>query len=191
MNSVFGQNTYAELHSANPDSGSGFTNNWLTERSNKNLFRDKYSDFNFYKEDNSNNITYRDILKTIQERCPVSDLFFSKLNLNHLKVLICRLVKSQAGYVISPQSQSDNELLTIMRAIYLEHGKNLPENVEEQVGELNRIVLYDVVPRVISSIKQHLSYRRDHGAQPLPMDRPSYDSSAGTKSNRSITSLFI
>ena len=78
-----------------------------------------------------------------------------------------------------------------MRSIYLDHAKHLPDQIKEQVAELNYHVMIDLVPRVIKNAQQHLSYIRDHTQQPLPMDRPQYVSPAGTKSNRSITTTFI
>ena len=184
-----------------PQDYHGFTNNWLTARHNDNLFVERYPDFPLYDEPRQNtqvysttdNGTYRDILKGIMERSPVSDMFFSKKNLDHLKMLICKQVYNQSSgkYNLSPHAQSDNELLTIMRAIYLEQAKHLPTGFREQVGELNLKVLIEVVPRVMSKVQQELSYQRDHGSQPLPLPLPIHMSSAGTRSNRSVTDLFI
>lgn len=181
--------TYAYL---NQDVPTGFTNNWLTARHNDKLFSTRYGDFELYEQHPSGiNNTYRDILKTIQERSPVSDLFFSKLNVDHVKRLIAKLVHDRNGYQISPEAQSDTEILVVMRSMYLQYSQNLPERVKEQVGDLNLKVLIYLVPRVISNIQQQLSYQRDQGSNPLPLPRSMNMSSAGTRSNRSVTDFFI
>lgn len=183
---------YANVN--DPNATSSFTNNFLTERHADKLFSEKYNDFPLYEEPkNGFNNTYRDILKTTVERGPVSDIFFSDLNLKHLKRLMCKLVYERSGnlYQIDPDSQSDNEMLTIMRAYYLQNSKNLPNNIKEQVAELNLKVILDVVPRVLSKVKFELSYQRDHGSLPLPLPGPQNVSNAGTRSNRSVTDLFI
>ena len=120
-------------------------------------------------------------------------MFFSHKNIQHVKKLICHKVYQQSGgkYQLTPEAQSDNAILTVMRSIYLEHAKHLPNKFLEQVAELNYLVLIDMVPRVMNAVQLELSYRRDHSQQPLPLDRPQCVSSAGTKSNRSITSTFI
>lgn len=180
-------------------SPSSFTNNWLTSRHNDKLFSERYADFPLYDEQRvgdqvyatADNGTYRDILKTIQERSPVSDAFFSHKNLNHIKHLIAKLIKERYNYNINPRAQSDNELLIIMRSIYLQHAKHLEDQVMGQVSELNMKVLIEVIPRVNTNIQMELTYQRDQGSQPLPMARPVNISSAGTRSNKSVTDLFV
>jgi len=62
------------------------------------------------------------------------------------------MVKNRKGYDISAQSQSDNELLIIMRSMFLQHAKHLPESIDKQLSELNMKVLMDIIPRVESNI---------------------------------------
>lgn len=179
----------------------GFTNNWLEKRSDKHLFDSNYGDFALYDEHrtgrnvytNVYNNSYRDIIKTMIERSPVSDMFFAHVNMKHLKKLICNTVrdKSEGKYLISPEAQSDNDLLLVMRSIYLNHAKHQPYNIKEQVAELNYQVLLDLAPRVLSNAQQHLTYIRDHSQQPLIMDRAQNVSNAGTRSNMSVTNTFI
>ena len=176
---------------------SSFTNNWLTSRHSDKLFSERYGDFPLYDErraynmvySTSENNTYRDILKTIQERSPVSDKYFSHINVNHIKCLISKLIKEKYNYNIDAQAQSDNEILIVMRSIYLQHAQNLPGYVDQQVAELNKNLL-EIVP---------CSYKYSDGvnlsarprSQLLPLERPINISSAGTRSNRSVTDLFI
>jgi hypothetical protein len=185
---------------------SGYTNTILEARKATHYFDQQYADFAIYEEhrkpigptvrgnyDTPYNNSYRDIIKTKIERNPVSDMFFSHRNLKHLKYLICRSIYQQSGgvYNPSPEAQSDNELLVVMRSMYLGHARHLPDKISEQVAELNFQIMIDMVPRAISSAQQQLSFIRDSTQQPLPMDRPQHMSSAGTRSNRSVTTTFI
>jgi hypothetical protein len=186
-----------------PMNPTGFTNNWLAERNSIHLFSQNYRDFPLYEEyrrgDGSNaydtlyDNSYRDILKTQVERTPLSDAYFGMDNIRHLKKVICDTIYKQSGglYKITPEAQSSNELLTVMRSIFLNNAKNFPERIKEQVAELNYLVVLDLVPRVISNIQQGLSYMRDQSQQHLTMDRPMWVSSTGTRTNRSVTTTFI
>ena len=169
----------------------GFTNNWNESRSYQNLFIDKYNDYATSTNQNDVSNTNREVLTSCVERTPVSDLYFSERNINHMKYLLARLIKDQTKYEISPASQSNAELTVVMRGVFLTHAKHLPNNIEKQVIELNYITLMDLYPRTISNIRQYLTYTRDHGSMPLPMAPPQHMSSAGTRSNRSITDVFI
>lgn len=184
----------------------GFTNNWLESRKATHFFDQAYPDFALYEEhrkpvgpnvqgnyDTFYNNSHRDIIKTLVERNPVSDMFFSHQNMKHLKKLICHSIYQKSGgkYNPSPEAQSDNELLVVMRSIYLTHARHLPDQIREQVAELNFQVMIDMVPRAISQAQLQLAYIRDSTQQPLHMDRPQYVSSAGTRSNRSVTTTFI
>lgn len=183
---------YAYLGQSNEPTG--FTNNWLESRHSKHLFAQKYSDYKLYEEpDGRENLSYRNILGHMYPRSVLSDMYFSGKNLKHLKKIICDTVREKSGgaYNITPEAQSDNNILTIMRYMYIEHAKHWEHSYKEQIAELNLKVLMDVVPRIMEKIAQDLSYRRDHSNQHLTMDRPQHMSIAGTKSNRSVTSLFI
>jgi hypothetical protein len=170
---------------------STYPNSFLTERDNPNLFTQKYKDYTMIQENPKTNNISDDILKNILEKTPLSDAFFSKKNLDHLQCLIIRLVKerSDGKWIIS--RQSDNELLIVMRSLFLQYAQHLPFDIKGQLVELNRQVIIDVVPRVLTEVEQHLGYIRDQGSQINPIPRAEYAGSAGTKYNRSITSLFI
>jgi hypothetical protein len=169
----------------------GFTNNWNTERSRENLFSHRYTDYTNITNQTDSSHTSAEILTSTTERNPVSDMFFSERNINHLKVLLAKMLREKNGYNITPESQSNNDLIVVMRGVYLSHSKNLPVGIPEQVIELNYITITDIYPRMVSNIKHYLSYIRESGSQPLPLEVPQYISRAGTKTNRSITDIFL
>lgn len=179
--SYLGQNTH----------NSGFTNMFLTSRHNDQLFTERYKDYKMFEEDGCTNTTGNDIVKGIHEKNPLTRAFFSKKNLDHLQNLIIKMVYEHSDCQYKISRQSDNELFTVMRSLYLQYGKNLPYDIPGQVAELNKQVLLDVVPRIITKVEQHLHYQRDAGSMPRPMPRGELASMAGTKTTRGFSSLFI
>lgn len=169
----------------------GFSNNWNTARSRQNLFSERYSDYTNIVNQNDASHTSAEVLTSNIEKNEVSNLFFSERNINHLKFLLAKMLREKNNYHISPESQSNNDLIVVMRGVYLSHSKNLPTDIDKQVIELNYISFADIYPRMVSNIKQYLSYIRESGSQPLPLPTPQYISNAGTKTNRSVTDTFL
>lgn len=117
-------------------------------------------------------------------RTAVSNLFFSKMNIDALQHGIRYGVYKKSGGKLVIGDQSRDELLTIMRSIYLVEGKNLPDAVREQVVELNRQVLDFSVPRVEREAYQYLKYRVDSTTQPRPLPYGEFTSRAGLRSSK-------
>jgi hypothetical protein len=101
------------------------------------------------------------MLKSQITSTPVSQLFFSRQNINALQLGMKNMVyaKSCKKYVIG--NQSEDELLTIMRAVYFQNAKHLPYSIVEQVRDLNGSVLVYAVPRIINEIEMHQTYLKD------------------------------
>lgn len=114
---------------------------------------------------------------------PASQLFFSARNMALLQQGLRNMVlnKSSGKYRISDQSEA--ELLSIMRAVYLQHSRNTPDcsaQAKQEVRELNTRVLAFAVPRILNEIEMYMTYKRDREG-PTFFDRPQSTSVAGTK----------
>lgn len=113
------------------------------------------------------------------ESSMLSKAFFSGKNQQILQNAIRAGVyqASQGKYVIAPQPF--DEVKVIMRAVFLQHAKNRPENVREQIEELNRLVADYAVPKLYSEAKGYLRYLKDASTIAVPMATPvssvSYD----------------
>lgn len=120
-------------------------------------------------------------LRGIQSGHKLSDVFFSKENMEALQQGIRYLVweKSCQKYVIDKQSEDD--LRIIMRSVFLQHALNQPYMIIEQVRELNKKVLEFVVPRVMNEIAVYLEYKKRVSTLPEPLARSENTSVAGTK----------
>ena len=172
-------------------SDSGLTNAYMENRENEFLFSQHYNDYSTMGSGGSDDVTH-DILKGIIELNNVSRFFFSRKNIDHIQRLVIREVarKSNGKYNIGPQNEY--QLLIIMRSIYLQYGTNRPDAIEQQIVALNRAMIYEVVPRVLSGIENYLSYMRDQGSNPVPqIERPENVNITGTKTTNAYDSLFI
>ena len=57
--------------------------------------------------------------------------------------------------------QSEDELMIVMRSIYLQFSKNVNTHIDKQVYELNKKVLKYCIKNVHDNIKQYKGYIRD------------------------------
>jgi hypothetical protein len=131
-------------------------------------------------------------------------LFFSDTNIQNIQNILKYLVHKINGYIID--NQSVTELLIIMRGIFLEyslHPKLIDESMSDaekqeltikytnEVKRLNQIVIDQILPKVVSQIKQYLDYLRDASEQPYYMDKPENVSIQGQKQYRSATQVLL
>jgi hypothetical protein len=112
---------------------------------------------------------------------PLSDLYFSQVNIDAVQqgIRYKVYVESKGKYVIG--RQSDTELMTIMRSIYLQHAQHQPTNVVGQVKVLNSMVIEFSVPRILAELEQYNTYRKDITTLPVPMERAQNMSNKGSK----------
>jgi len=124
-----------------------------------------------------------DMLRGNWEKSPVSKGFFSADNVEILQNRIRKSVfdRSQPkGYVIDKQSA--DEMKIIMRAIFLQYARNLPNDVAAQVEDLNTKVMDWSVPHIMSAVDHYYYYINDISHLPIPLAQPKSLSSAGTRS---------
>jgi hypothetical protein len=117
------------------------------------------------------------------EMTPVSQVFFSAENTELLQTQIRRAVYDRSqpkGYVIDKQSV--DEIKIIMRAIYYQYARNLPNDIPGQVADLNAKVVDWSAPHILSAVDHYMYYLDDISHMPVPMARSQHLSRAGTKS---------
>tara|TARA_A100001015_G_scaffold321653_1_gene453746 strand:+ start:5761 stop:6222 length:462 start_codon:yes stop_codon:yes gene_type:complete len=144
-----------------------------------------FDESNSIKEKANCNSTKNIIVDT-----PLSKIFFSADNIDLLQDELKQGVyqKTDNKYVID--RQSDTEILIIMRSIYLQNSKNLPYDIKKQVIKLNQLVLNYCIPNVISGILSYNKYIKDIENPIMPLENPQNVNSAGTKTLKSVSSIF-
>lgn len=148
-------------------------------------------DFPMFSSNNNNNDSFKsNALKHIHVQTKLSLVFFSEANMQRVQNMIRYnvYIKSDKQFVIAPQSAI--ELQIIMRAIYLQHAKNLDYNISEQVQELDDMIVNFSVPKIINEVIQYNGYLKQLEYLPIPEDRPVNMSSRGTRTLRSVTTTF-
>ncbi len=120
----------------------------------------------------------------------LNKVYFSKENINRLQDLIRYnvYIKSNKKYIVD--NQSETELLIIMRGVFLEYGKNLPNNITEQINELDKYILNYCVTEIINEVNQYNNYIDYANKLPVPLELPQNLSNAGSKTLRSVTTTF-
>lgn len=139
--------------------------------------------YKFFDEQLENHDFQKQGIKNIHVENKVSALFFSRHNINTLQSGIRYSVykRSQNQHIID--NQSENDLMVIMRSIYLQYSKNLPYNIVEQVKKLNSMVLDYCVPNILREVNQYNNYTNDISSLPIPLEHAKNMSSKGTKIN--------
>lgn len=112
---------------------------------------------------------------------PLNQAYFSPQNVQIIQNKIRREVYDRSGgeFLIDPQSV--DELMIVMRAMYLQYCRNMPTQIPEQIAELNQMVADWVVPKILAECSMHKTYLRDIQNLPVPMSHPVLLTKAGSK----------
>lgn len=133
----------------------------------------------------------------------LTDLFFSRINITNIQKLLRYVVHKEMNYVID--DQSEKELLTIMRSIFLTYSEHplyitpdldpetvakLKKQYTDECHRLNKLVVNETVPIIASALQQYVNYL-DTSSRPLAqIDRPVDVSIAGTRQLRSVSQVL-
>ena len=129
-------------------------------------------------------------VRGIQEETILSKIFFSPQNVDRVQRQLIGTVfrRTDGAYLIEKQREED--LQVVMRSIFLQHARHVPDHIPEQIHELNNLVVDDLVPNVISEVNAYIGYLDRTFAPRQIMDLPEYVSSAGTRTIPSVTQTF-
>jgi len=95
--------------------------------------------------------------------------FFSPNNVEHLQHGIIEQFFLKTGIPVDKQKKED--LLCIMRSVFLGHSRNLSYAIQEQLNDLNTIVIEECVRKVAVGVEQYLTYLKDASTLPVPISR--------------------
>ena len=115
-------------------------------------------------------------LKGIIEPSKTSQIFFSEENIDVIQQTIRFQIFKTKERIIS--KQSNEELIIIMRSIYLQYGDSGPTNdskVKVHVKELNARVISFCVNNISNQLEQHDLYIDNISSLPVPLDNPQYE----------------
>ena len=117
-------------------------------------------------------VTFRNPTEGLWTDTYLSKAFFSQQNIQILQNGIRAGVyqKSNGQYTIAPQDC--DSLKIVMRSVYLQHAANQPNNITQQVAELNKIVLNYCIQQVYSEAQGYLKYIDDASTLVVPIAHP-------------------
>lgn len=152
----------------------------------------RYRDNALYSQENKKNYASK-ALAGIQEVSPFSYLFFSSQNIDALQKLIRYnvYIHTDKKHVIGYQNET--ELVIIMRAIYLQYSK-VPAHqslYKAEIERLNAAVVTQLLPDLVSNVKQYVGYIRDSSRPYMPMNRGMNSSIKGEKHLRSVSDVLV
>ena len=115
---------------------------------------------------------YREAVTGNWYKTKLSDVFFSKQNIellqNGIRAGVYKMSKQQ--YIID--NQDYDELKVIMRSIFLQNSKNKPDNIKEQINTLNKLVLEYSIKQVYGEAQSYIKYKYDISTIADPIERP-------------------
>lgn len=122
-------------------------------------------------------------LKGIIQCSPTSKLFFSDVNISALQLGIRNVILNKTCGKIVIGNQSLNELIIIMRSIYLQEFERRSDilSTVDQVKHINTKVIMYAVPRIIAEANMHNAYIKRITTLPVPLSHGVATSVAGTK----------
>ena len=117
-------------------------------------------------------VTFRNPTEGLWTDTDLSQVFFSQENIQILQNGIRAGIyhRSNGQYIIGPQDC--DSLKIIMRSVYLQHAANQPNNITEQVVELNKIVLNYCIQQVYSEAQGYMKYLDDASTLVVPIAHP-------------------
>jgi uncharacterized membrane protein YvbJ len=102
----------------------------------------------------------------------LSNAFFSKENTQIIQNGIRAGVYKKSGETQTISEQDYDTLKIIMRNVFLENSKNQPNNIRQQIAELNQIVLNYCIDQVMGELKGYMTYLKDITTMHVPIDHP-------------------
>lgn len=122
-----------------------------------------------------------EMLKSLQQtETPLNSLYFSDFNLNLLQKAIREKFKKLSGG-ISIDYQDPSDLLTIMRAVFVDNSSDPYGDVCGQVRQMNEVVIKTALNQINTGVSQYMGYIKDIETPIQPLDQPINTSTYGNK----------
>lgn len=128
------------------------------------------------------NTNYLNSLTGNFERSRLSDTYFSQKNIQIIQNGIRKGVYDRSNKQILVDNQPQDQIVTVMRSMYLQYSKNLETDIPKQIEQLNKYVLSYCINNVYNEAVAYLKYKEDSSRMYTPMTGPIYSS----KTNKTL-----
>lgn len=130
-------------------------------------------------------------LKGIQTQSELSKLFFSDENIRRIQKMIKMTVYNKSkGQFRLDADQDMQAVMIVMRAVYMEYGRFLPNHYVRQIKQLNQKVIDEIIPGILTEIRQEYGYLKEINKPISPIPRPINVNNAGRRALPSIATVF-
>ena len=117
-------------------------------------------------------VTFRNATEGLWTSNSLSNAFFSEQNIQIIQNGIRAGVyhRSNGQYTIGPQDC--DSLKIVMRSVFLQYSANQPNNITQQIAQLNKIVLDYCIQQVYSEAQGYMKYINDASTLVVPISHP-------------------
>ena len=117
-------------------------------------------------------VTFRSPTEGLWDDTKLSEVFFSRENIQILQNGIRAGVfqRSNGQYTIG--QQDCDSLKIVMRSVFLQNSANQPNNITQQITQLNKIVLEYCIQQVYSEAQGYMKYINDASTLVVPISHP-------------------
>jgi len=165
----------------------GYTNEYLKNRNDLKSYHLSKDDRMMSESKTDPNFVYS-IFKDL-DSTPVTNLFFSRKNIDYVQYMLKYLVYKETGNIIG--RQSDEELLIIMRSIYLSDSKAMPDHIPQQVAELNaKVIKYAVYQQILPKVTGYVTFLNDNFRTNVVLPQAKNVNMRGARINRGTADLI-
>jgi hypothetical protein len=117
-------------------------------------------------------VTFRNATEGLWSSSSLSNAFFSQQNIQIIQNAIRAGVynRSNGQYTIGPQDC--DSLKIVMRSVFLQNSANQPNNITQQIIQLNKIVLDYCIQQVYGEAQGYMKYIDDASTLVVPISHP-------------------
>jgi len=138
-----------------------------------NILEPPMNQFSLYDKIPSNQCeTFHDAMTGNFTDSTLSRIYFSKENMEIVQNGLRAGVYEVSNHQYLVDNQNCDTLKIIMRSVFLQSSTNLPNNIREQVTDLNKIVVEYCVKQIYSEAQAYINYKHDVSNMYTPIDRP-------------------
>ena len=117
-------------------------------------------------------VTFRNATEGLWTSNSLSNAFFSEQNIQIIQNGIRAGVYHSSNGQYTIGTQDCDSLKIVMRSVFLQYSANQPNNITQQIAQLNKIVLDYCIQQVYSEAQGYMKYINDASTLVVPISHP-------------------
>jgi hypothetical protein len=120
----------------------------------------------------------------------LKEIFFSDENIKLINKQIILTIWKRTNKKYKIGFQNKDNLIVVMRYVFLENARHLPYDIKGQIRDLNCQGVGEILPNIITNFEQKLGYLRDIGRRQPLVDLPKSSTADRTLPSASRENFF-